>query len=227
MNNKLKLLYAGLILLAIFTLWPKNEEQKPASIHVWNAHIDDNGHLNVLGVVLGQSNLKQAETALHSQSERALFVEVKNGNIEKDTIEAFFPTSPDRAKIILELDASDELMERIKERAYKPMAFPSGNVKLEIAPEQTAEIEALVAKSLTYIPSVSLDPAHVEEQFGKPFDQLTDIDNNLHMLYPALGLDAVIQTKDKKALLQFVPPNEYHRLLKLIKVALPATKDNQ
>lgn len=225
MNNKLKLLYAVLFVLLIVTLWPTEEGREPSSIRVWNAHIDTNGHLNVLGVVLGKSSLKEAEAALYSRSEHALFVEAKNEQVNTETVEAFFPTSPDRAKIVLELDASDELIGRIKERAYNPMAFPSGNIKLEIAPEHSAEVETLTAKSLTYIPPISLDTALVEQQFGKPSDQLRDIDNNLHLLYPSLGLDVVIP-QEGKALLQFVPPDEFDRLTSLINMN-PSAADGQ
>ncbi len=217
MNYKLKLLYAVLIVLAIVTLWPSEAERDSSKIRVWKAHVDETGHVNVLGVVLGQSTLKEAEEALHSQSERALFVEMENQSLKRETIEAFFPTSPDRAKIIVELDAPNELLTRIKERSYKPMAFPSGNVKLEIAPEHSAEIEQLSAKSLTYIPPVSLDTATIEQQFGAPDKQLRDTDANLHLLYPALGLDVVLPPGGKP-LLQFVPLDEFDRLLGLINV---------
>lgn len=217
MSHKLKLLYVVLIVLAVVALWPSETERDPSKIRVWKAHVDDAGQLNVLGVVLGKSTLKEAETALHSQSERALFVEMENGELKRETIEAFFPTSPDRAKIIVELDASDELLTRIKERAYNPMAFPSGNLKLEIAPEHSAELEQLSARSLTYIPPVSLDTETIEQQFGAPEKLVRDKDANLHLLYPALGLDVVLP-REGKPLLQFVPPDEFDRLRSLIKV---------
>lgn len=216
MSTKIKVLYALMIALAIYTLWPTESGHEPAATsRIWEAHIDEQGKLNVLGVVLGETTLKQAETVLHTQSERALFLELKEGKPQKETLEAFFPTSPDRAKIIIELDASPELLERIKQRAYNPKAFPSGNAKLEIAPEHNADIEAQVAKSFTYIPPISLTAEMVEQHFGKSEEQITDRDGNHHLLYPALGLDVVI-AKEGKPLFQFVPPADFARLRGLL-----------
>ncbi len=222
MSHKLKLLYAALIVLAIVTFWPSETDRDASKIHVWKAHVDETGRVNVLGVVLGQSTLKEAEAALHSQSERALFVEMENESVKRETIEAFFPTSPDRAKIIVELDAPEDLLARIKQRAYNPMAFPSGNLKLEIAPEHSAELEQLSARSLTYIPPVSLDMVTIEHQFGVPAKQIRDLDANLHLLYPDLGLDVVLP-REGNPLLQFVPLDNFDRLLGLIKTEASTT----
>lgn len=212
MSIKIKVLYAVLIALAIYTLWPTESGHEPATAsRVWGAHINERGKLDVLGVVLGETTLKQAETVLHTQSERALFLELKEGKPRKETLEAFFPTSPDRAKIIIELDASPELLEQIKQHAYNPMAFPSGNAKLEIAPEHNADVEAQLVKSFTYIPPISLTTEMVEQHFGKSERQITDSDGNHHLLYPALGLDVVI-AREGNPLLQFVPPSDFERL---------------
>ena len=218
MSTKVKVFYALLIALAIYTLWPSssNHDDSTVTTRIWDAHVNQQGHLNVLGVVLGETTLKQAEATLHTQSERALFLGLQEGQPQKETLEAFFPTSPDRAKIIIELDASPELIERIKGRAYNAMAFPSGNAKLEIAPEHNAEVETLITKSLTYIPPLNLTPEMVEQHFGKTTQQIVDSDGNIHLLYPALGLDVVI-AREGNPLLQFVPPTEFERLSSLLK----------
>ncbi len=220
MSTKIKVLYAVLILLAIYTLWPSDTghdiSHDTGAIRIWDAKVNEQGRLNVLGVVLGETTLKQAETVLYTRSERALFVALKEGQPPKETLEAFFPTSPDRAKIVIELDASPALMARIKSNAYSPMAFPSGNAKLEIAPEHNAEIDNQVAKSLTYIPPLDLTPEMVEQHFGKTTQQIVDTDGNIHLLYPALGLDVLI-AREGNPLLQFVPPAEFERLLTLLK----------
>jgi hypothetical protein len=217
MSIKIKVLYAALIALAIYTLWPSNSTQdNSATIRIWDAHINEQGHLNVLGVVLGETTLKQAEELLHTQSERALFISLKEGQPQKETLEAYFPTSPDRSKIVIELDANPDLLTRIKGNAYNPMAFPSGNAKLEIASEHNAEINTQIVKSLTYIPPLNLTPDMVEQHFGKTTQQIVDNNSNIHLLYPALGLDVVI-AQEGNPLLQFVPPAEFERLLTLLK----------
>lgn len=217
MKTKIKLLYIVMIVLVIFTLWPSEEanHEQQSGIKVWNAHIDNNGQLNVLDVVLGKSTLKQAEAVLRSQSERALFIKVRDEVLLGEVIEAYFPTSPDRSKLVIELDASAELIEQVKTRAYKTMVFPSGNAKVEISPADMPAIEQLVAKSITYIPPITLEAELIENQFGKAKQQIRDSDDNLHLLYPELGMDAVLP-REGKTILQFVPPAAFERLLSLI-----------
>lgn len=216
MSTKIKILYAVLAILAIYALWPSSEVRDSATIRVWDAKVNEQGNLNVLGVVLGESTLKQAEAALYTQSERALFVTLKEGEPAKESIEAFFPTSPDRAKIIIQIDAAPDLIERIRKNAPGPIVYPSGSAKFEILPQFNREIEASAARSLTYIPSLRLTPEQVEQHFGKSERQITDVDDNLHLLYPALGLDVVI-AREGNPLLQFVPPAEFDKLLALVK----------
>lgn len=221
MSIKIKILYALLAIGLIYTVWPTGEERDPSSIRVWGSHVNEQGQLNVLGVVLGSTTLKQAEAALYTQSERALFIELgEDGKPIKEAVEAYFPTSPDRAKIVLELVANAELIDRIKKRSYKAKAFPSGSMKIEIAPDETAMLEDLVARSITYIPPISLTVEMMAQQFGAADQELRDVDGNLHLLYPAIGLDAVIPASGK-SLLQFVPPTDFERLTSLIK--LPET----
>ena len=219
MSIQLKLLWAGLAVLFLLILWPNDEalEEKAASIRIWNANVNEQGQLNVLGVTLGQHTLKEAETILHTQSERALFIDVTGDEHKGETLEAYFPTSPDRAKLFLELDASEELVEKIKSRAYKATVFPSGNAKLEVAPEQMKEVEATIVRSLTYVPPISLTPALVEKNFGEPERKVRDRDGNIHILYSNLGLDVVLPIEGKP-LLQFVYPEDFDRLLELLEL---------
>jgi len=222
MNNITKVLFTILIGLVIYTLWPLESGRSPVTIHVWDAHINTQGHLNVLDVVLGETTLKQAEAILLTQSERALFLELNEGEPQSESIEAFFPTSPDRVQMIIELNAPDELLQRIKSRALRTIVFPSGSAKMTIAPEDMIDVEALTARSITYIPNTALDIALVTQHFGQAKQQIRDNDNNLHLLYPALGLDVVLPPKGKP-LLQFVPPDQFDRLL----LRLPMTTSDQ
>ncbi len=212
MRNLTKVLFIFLIGLTIYTLWPIESERSSVTIHVWDAHINAQGRLNVLDVVLGETTLKQAEAILLTQSERALFLELNEGKPQNESIEAFFPTSPDRVQMIIELTAPDELLQRIKARALKTIVFPSGSAKMTIAPEDMFDVESLTTKSITYIPNTALDIALVTKHYGQAEQQIHDNDNSLHLLYPALGLDVVLPQKGKP-LLQFVPPEQFERLL--------------
>ncbi len=218
MSPTIKFLYALLALALIFTFLPdgSDDTQEAANSKLWHTVVDANGNLNVLGVTLGVSTLTEAERALHSLSEQALFVDVKDGVHMGDSVEAFFPTSPDRAKLVLELEASNELIARIKAKANEATVFPSGNAKLDIPPEYTREVKALVVRSLTYIPSIALTVEMIEQNFGHASERIVDINGNQHLLYPSLGLDAVVPAAGGKPMLQFVNPKEFDRLRSLI-----------
>ncbi|MEW5755571.1 MAG: hypothetical protein AB1810_04650 [Pseudomonadota bacterium] len=212
MSTRIKLLYLILALLLVYTLWPsstsQNGEQQRA---VWNLKVDESGRLEVLGITLGLTTLQQAEAILRSRSQRAIFAQAKAETPQPPDIEAFFPSMPDNSKLVLSLAASQEQLETIAAKARDPIAFPSGSVKLEIADQHMPLVDAMVIDMLTSIPRIRIKPADIEAQFGKPV-KLHMQDDVLHYLYPQFGLDVILD-KSGEALLQFVNPGEFHRVL--------------
>lgn len=212
MSTRIKLLYLILALLIIYTLWPSstshNGEQPRAT---WNLKVDENGRLEVLGIKLGVTTLQQAEGILRSRSQRAIFAQTQAAAPQPPDIEAFFSNMPDNSKLVLSLIASQEQLETIAAKAHSPMAFPSGSVKMEIADVHMPLVDAMVIDRLTAIPRIRIKPADIETQFGKPA-KLHLQDDVLHYLFPQYGLDVILD-QSGEAIIQFVNPGDFHRVL--------------
>ncbi len=212
MNNKttLLILVVPLALWALWTLTSPSDAEKEATKRAWNTTVNDQGQLSVLGVTIDETSLKEAEKILNSHSERALFISPQESG-KKPVIEAFFPKMPDGSKLILNLTASDELIEKIINNASNPMAFPSGNIKFKIAEEHLKTIETLTFSSLTAIPRIKITPKMLFNQFGTPEQQIPKGDI-MHSLYPEIGLDAILD-KSGEVMLQFVSPAKFQKTL--------------
>ncbi len=212
MNSKITLfLVASLAIWALWTLFsPSDSDNKKPEKRMWNATVNEQGQLSVLGVTIDQTTLKEATKILNSHSEQALFISPKNSD-KKPVIEAFFPKMPDGSKMILNLTASDELIEKIINSAYNPMAFPSGNIKFKIAEEHMQVIKTLKVSSMTAIPRIKITPKMLINQFGTPEQQVLDGDI-MHNLYPQIGLDAILD-QSGEVMLQFVAPDSFQKIL--------------
>ncbi len=217
MNNKtiFFILVAPLVFWTLWTLLSPSSSEKETTKRAWNAIVNDHGQLSVLGVTIDETSLKEAEKILNSHSERALFMNPQESG-KKPVIEAFFPKMPDGSKLILNLNASDELIERVIKTASNPMAFPSGNIKFKISKEHLETIEALTFSSLTAIPRIKVTPQMLFNQFGTPQQQIPKNDI-MHSLYPEIGLDAILD-KSGEVMLQFISPSNFQKTLESLGV---------
>ena len=216
MSTKIKILYLLLAILVVYTLWPSGNDQ-PNLIQSSFITEDEAGKMKVFGITLGETTLGEAETILASRAKRALFImpldENKNGETPtpEHNIEAFFPNMPDNSKMLLGLATIESDMAQIRHKAHNPIAFPSGNIKLKIADEHQDMVNAMSIITLTAIPRISLSPEDIHNKFGEP-TLLHVQDEILHFLYPALGLDVILD-KSGEAMLQFVEPGKFSQVL--------------
>lgn len=217
MNNKsiFLILVLPLVFWTLWTLFSTSDDEKEITKRAWNATVNEHGQLSVLGVTIDETSLKDAERILNSHSERALFISPQESG-KKPVVEAFFPKMPDGSKLILNLTASDELIEKIINNASSPIAFPSGNIKFKIAEEHLKAIEALTFSSLTAIPRIKITPKMLINQFGTPEQQIYKNDI-MHSLYPEIGLDAILD-KSGEVMLQFVSPANFQKTLESLGV---------
>lgn len=211
MRNHVKLLYLALALLVVYTFWPGGTNDQEPARPMWETSLDEQGNLQIMGVTLGKTTLKEAEAILRSRSQRALFIPPDTSSEKSPRVEAFFPSMPDNSKLILGLSASTEQIETLKIKAHNPSAFPSGNIKLEIADDHMSLVEGLVVDMLTAIPRIRITPQEITAQFGEP-QILHRQDDILHYLYPARGLDVILD-QSGEAMIQFVSPGDFQRVL--------------
>lgn len=233
MSTKIKILYLALAILVVYTLWPSGDDQQ----EITQASIigeNEQGKMTVFGILLGETTLAEAEIILASRAKRALFImppkkdEQGNELTPEHNVEAFFPNMPDNSKMLLGLYSKESELEQIRYKAHKPIAFPSGNIKLQIDDKQQAMVNTMPVITLTSIPRIKLTPGDIHNTFGEP--ALVHVQEEiLHFLYPDLGLDAILD-QSGEAMLQFVKPDEFSQVLDslgLTKEALVNTKVRQ
>lgn len=222
MSTKIKLLYLFLALMVVYTLWPSSTDDEEEQAFVQTSLISSNeqGAPLVFGIQLGTTTLAEAEKILGSRSKRALFImppeKDENGEPLPATsnIEAFFPNMPDNSKMLLGLHTEKDQLDQISHKAHKPLAFPSGNIKMTIADEHMEMVNQMTVITLTAIPRIRLTPQDVQAKFGEP-TMVHVQDEVIHILYPEIGLDAILD-KSGEAMLQFTAKEQFSLALENI-----------
>jgi len=166
---------------------------------------DTTGNLHVMGIVLEQSTLRDAEIAFRSRADSAVFLypkETKEGQEPQfiGKLEAYFPSIADHTKILLTMMISDVDLETMRQRSSKPRIYPNGVIRMNLSSEDILGIQRMIIQELTLIPSLQLDEATVFAQFGKP--ETTTKINNSETIYtfPNIGLTANINNEGKDKL---------------------------
>ncbi len=198
-----KVLLAALIITAAVFAWNRAGHQHTNSgPDTW---VDANGSLHVLGVTIGKTTLRQAETILKSRSDIALYIYPQHHPRAGRTLEAFFPAITDHTKVILLLDADTSLLDDLESRATIPHLYPNEVARMNLGPGDLHTVGTLRVKTLTLIPSVTLDQAALNARFGTPTNTVPTEDGGVTADYPKAGLHARIDA-DGSARLQFSNP---------------------
>jgi hypothetical protein len=196
---------AVVVITALVFAWTSFNYQSDGSTKgTW---IDEVGHVHVLGIELGKSTLRNAETALKSRSDIALYIYPdthKNAGIR---LEAFFPAINDHSKVILVLEASPELLHEIQQKGTVPHLYPNKVVRVNLHPKGTAAAQQLAVNELTLIPSINITAGMLASRFGAAAKSTTDADGFIHYAYPNVGLKATLREEDA-TLLHFSNPKK-------------------
>ncbi len=169
------------------------------------AWLDDNGRLHVLGLILDQTTLREAETRLKSRSDVALYIYPKGHPKAGITLEAYFPSIADHTRVILLLDADIPLLHDIEKRATRPHLYPNSVARMNIAAQDHERALSLPIHALTLIPSARITPEDLKARFGKPDSSKKNGSGDISMTYRSLGLTATL-SQDGTASLYFTTP---------------------
>lgn len=199
----LKVLLAVIVITAVMFAWNRASYQRTDQApDTW---VDTSGKLHVLGITIGETTLRQAETILASRSDIALYIYPEHHPEAGQTLEAFFPAIADHTKVILRLDADDMLLDDLASRSTLPHLYPNEVARMNLNPADLHTARVRVVTALTLIPSISLDEATVIARFGEPKKVEKDEDGSVTMSYPKLGLVASVSA-DGSAKLRFTNP---------------------
>lgn len=213
MKIALAIIVAALAILLGPVVWQFAHYQPqdvPTSGLPWQIETLPGGEAQVFGLTLGRSTLADARARFGTEMQLAVIAEPgEDGNVEGyyESVTAGFVAG----KLIVTAELSPELIAGMRERAPKTQYMQSTTRRATLAPADEAAALAAPIRGLAFIPGAQLDEAVILERFGQPAERIRVNAHQEHLLYPAKGLDLVLDSKGRE-LLQYVAPARFEAL---------------
>ncbi len=208
------LLILGATLLAIVLPFVFSIGQKNASIEVeqslpWQIQVDGRGS-SVFGLSPGRSTVNDLISRFGNDLEIGIIL----GRGEVGAVEGYYSQLSlgfVMARLIVTVDVPADLISAMKARAAKAEFMESGARRIHLSSEDRRLLGQYPIRALSVIPNVNLDEMTVIQRFGAPEERLQVSEKRVHLLYPAKGLDIIVDGQGKE-LFQYVAPRDFHLL---------------
>lgn len=196
-------------------LFAPPREAAPTMTHgmPWQIELPGPGQSRVFGLTLGggaASTLADAQR-LSAESPKLALLAPQDAPA---TLEAYFESVSLGAltgKLVLSIAAAPGELEAMRSNAVKTDHLETGIRKYVLHEADRQRAERLPLAAIAFIPSARLDEAIILQRFGTPAERIRQGETLEHFLYPAQGLDIVLDSKGKEVL-QYVAPAEFARL---------------
>lgn len=183
----------------------------PAIKHGLPWQIETTGNNSrVFGITLGETTLAEAMMMISREHELAILAKLQ----EDGALELFyrhFNAGYIKGKLLLVVDTDRQLLGALKADSIGRKTLDNGTSQYTLSEQQQLAVATLPIRSITFVPVARLTQDMIEQQFGPPVRQITTRKTITHNLYPALGLDIIINSKGKD-LLQYVAPKQFSAL---------------
>ncbi len=187
----------------------------------WQVVPDGQGGSSVFGLQPGVSTLADVRNRFGADDREVAIVAAPQ---EVGALEAYYPQVKlgfVLARMIVTVDLPDEAIAAMRERALKAEHMESATRKIRLHPDDLAAAEQMRVRAISVIPTVNLDEATVIQRFGEPGERLVVSEKRVHLLYPKLGLDVIVDGEGKE-LLQYVAPRNFDSLREPLRSAVEA-----
>lgn len=198
------------MMLFIISACKQVDDQPKEDIYPWQITLLPDGKTRVFGITLTESTLNDA-IALFGRDYKIGLFETPNQPL---SIEAYFNEVTKggiSGKFVLTLEATQEELTALLQKAVKRKVLESGARRYTLAAETNMTLAQKRIASMSYIPYINLDEEIIRKRFGEPAERIIVDKQRQHLLYPALGLDLVLDD-DGKELLQYVAPAKFEQL---------------
>lgn len=203
----------------------KQEGVDPNSNLPWQITLDGQGGSSVFGLKPGVSTLGEVRQRFGSEMELAIVAEPN----EVGALEGYYSAVSlgfVMAKLIVTVDAKNEAIIAMRERALKAKHMESTTRKITLNADDLAAADQMPVKAISVIPTVNLDEATITQRFGPPGERVEVSEKRVHLLYPQQGLDVVLDGNGKE-LLQYVAPRNFSSLREPLQAAVAAQPARQ
>lgn len=214
MKTALAIAFATFALLMVlqFVMPTSSPAPTPADLAglPWQIDVLPDGSTRVIGLTPGRSTLAEARRKLGPEPQVAIVAAPG----ETGSLEAYFESVTlgfVTGKLVLTLEAPPDVIERMRGRAAKTEHMESTTRKATLAVADREFADSAAIRAIAFIPSAHLDEATILQRFGQPAERLRNGEHVEHFLYPAKGLDVVMDRKGKEVL-QYVAPRDFARL---------------
>ncbi|MDD2742838.1 MAG: hypothetical protein PHV02_11220 [Rhodocyclaceae bacterium] len=211
---------AALIIPFFIPSGGQQEGVDPNSNLPWQITVDGQGGSEIFGLKPGVSTLAEVRQRFGPELEVAIVAEPE----EIGTLEGYYASVSlgfVMAKMVVTVNATNELISSMRERALKAQHMESTTRKITLNAEDLAAADSLAVKAISVIPTVNIDEATVIQRFGQPGERVVLSEKRVHLLYPQQGLDVMVAS-DGKELLQYVAPRDFASLREPLRAALAA-----
>ena len=204
-----------LVLLLAPMLFPPQREPAPPMTHgmPWQIEHPGPGQSRVFGLTLGGSAASTLADAqrLSAEIPKLALLAPQEAPL---ALEAYFESVSFGAltgKLVLSIAAAPAELEAMRANAGKTDHLDSGMRKYALHETDRQRAERLPLAAIAFIPAAGLDEDVILQRFGTPAERIRQGETLEHFLYPAQGLDIVLDRKGKEVL-QYVAPAELARL---------------
>lgn len=202
-------------LLLAQLLFAPQREPVPAMTHgmPWQIELPAPGQSRVFGLTLGggaASTLADARRLSAEVPKLALLTPQD----APPALEAYFESISLGAltgKLVLSIAAAPADLESMRANAANTGHLETGIRQYALHESDRQRAERLPLAAIVFIPSAGLDEAVILQRFGAPAERIRQGETLEHFLYPAQGLDIVLDSKGKEVL-QYVAPADFARL---------------
>lgn len=217
------------LLLAAALAWPllRWHLAPPAAVSAeqglpWQVQADGRGGSTVFGLHLGAATLAEVEQRWGQDLKVALI----SSQGQAPALEAYvesFQAAYVSGKLVLTLAADPDWCRRAWDRS------PRGEVdagreaavrRRALSVEDLDRARRMPVASLAFIPAARLDEATVVQRFGPPSERHTGVGGVLQLLYAARGVAVALPPAEgdsarARPVIQYVPPRDFERLLRV------------
>lgn len=208
----------SLLLCLLLISCKQSDKAVPADGNLpWKIKILENGHTEVFGISPGNITLRDfakrfnelADIKLFQKPDNTLFLEAYLGKVRIGRFEA---------RLVAELDASDELLKNILEQGIDRKPTPNNLWQYNLSSEQILSALDLRVWRFMYISIADYEEKQIDF-FGKPDEVQKVGETTEYRLFPEKGL-VVLWDTDGKETFYYVSPDDFLRL----KTALESDK---
>jgi hypothetical protein len=199
----------ALLLAALYLFAPRPDpaEAGPRTDLPWQAVVEPDGTVAVLGIVLGRSTLADALASFGRVRGLAVF----EGGAGDLALEAYFGTVRFgllEAKVVATLDCSRQELEGLKGRARRKKGSPTGDWKHPLGAEPDEHLGRVIS-GVSYMPATDdLDEAFLRERFGRPAAVRRENKRAQTWFYPDRGF-TVLFDPDGREVFEFRRPGAF------------------